>query len=155
MGIVLALAGGADDRGRCLLGGRAAPGAIAPAHFAGDDGGTNGLFGAPVGSVDGGVAQEREQRFPFRGQMLREAPHVGQWAGVEQSSGESRGQGFQRFAEVIAGQLTGAGVVAQAKGLLQQGVDVGGDTAVGMVPAPLLSHRLSNEGGLNLPCLVE
>ena len=135
MGIVLALAGGTDDGGECLLGGRAAPGAIASAHLAGDDGGTNGLFGAPVGSVDGGVAQEREQRLPFRGQMLREAPHVGQWAGVEQSSGESRGQGFQGFAQVITGQLTGAGVVAQAEGLLQQGVDVCGDTTAGMVPA--------------------
>jgi len=59
--------------------------------------------------------------------MLREAPHVGQWAGVEQSSGESRGQGLQGFAESVTGQLAGAGVVAQAKGLLQQGVDVCGE----------------------------
>ena len=135
MGIALALAGGADDRGQCLLRGRAAPGAIAPAHLAGDDGRANGLFGPPIGGVDGGVAQEREQRLPFRGQMLREALHVGQWAGVEQSSSESGGQGFQGFAEVITGQLTGAGVVAQAEGLLQQSVDVGGDATAGMVPA--------------------
>ena len=67
--------------------------------------------------------------------MLREALHVGQWAGVEQASGESGGQGFQGFAQVIAGQLTGADAVAQAEGLLQQGVDVCGDTTAGMVPA--------------------
>ena len=84
VGIVLASAGGAGDRGQRLLGGRAAPGAIAPAHLSGDDGGANGLFGPPIGGVDGGVAQEREQRLPFRGQMLRETLHVGQWAGVEQ-----------------------------------------------------------------------
>ena len=55
-------AGGADDRGQRLLRGCAAPGAIASTHLAGDDGGANGLFGAPVGDVDGGVAQEVEQR---------------------------------------------------------------------------------------------
>ena len=54
---------------------------------------------------------------------------------VEQSSGESGGQGLQGFVQVIAGQLTGAGVVAQADGPLQQGVNVGGDTTAGMVPA--------------------
>ena len=53
--IALALAGGADDRGQRLLRGRAAPGAIASTNLAGDDGGANGLFGAPVGGVDSGV----------------------------------------------------------------------------------------------------
>ena len=54
---------------------------------------------------------------------------------MKQSSGESGGQGFQSFVQVITGQLSGAGVVAQADGPLQQGVNVGGDTTAGMVPA--------------------
>ena len=67
--------------------------------------------------------------------MLREALHVGQGAGMKESLDESGGQCFQGFVQVITGQLTGAGVVAQAEGLLQQGVDVCGDTTAGMVPA--------------------
>lgn len=107
-------------------------------HLPSDDGRANGLLGAPIGGVDGGVAQEREQGLAFRGQMLREALHVGQWAGAEQAWGESGGQGF---AQVIAGQLTGADAVAQAEGLLQQGVDVCGDPTAGMIPARVLPRR--------------
>ena len=49
----LALLSGSYDGGEDLLSGGAAPGAIAAADFAGDDGRADGLFGAPVGGVDG------------------------------------------------------------------------------------------------------
>ena len=76
-------------------------------------------------AVDRETGEVRQAR-PLRARLVLESP----W--VEPSSGESGGQGF---AGVIPGQLTGANVVAQAEGLLQPGVDVGGDTTVGMVAA--------------------
>ena len=56
MGVKPALCGGADEGGEDLLGVCAPPGAIAAADFTDDDSGTDGLFSAPVGSIDGGVA---------------------------------------------------------------------------------------------------
>ena len=48
-----ALTGGAYDAGQDLLGVGALAGAVAPAHFADDHRGPDGLFGPPVGGVDG------------------------------------------------------------------------------------------------------
>ena len=56
--VEVALVGGAHDAGEHLLGVGAVPGAIAAADLAGDDGGPNGLFGAPVGGVDRRVPTE-------------------------------------------------------------------------------------------------
>ena len=61
------------DAGEHLLGVGAVPGAIAAADLAGDDGGPNGLFGAPVGGVDRRVPQKAEYRREFGGQVRGEA----------------------------------------------------------------------------------
>ena len=52
--VEVALAGGAHDAGQDLLGVGAVAGAVAAAHLADDDGGPDGLFGAPVGGVERG-----------------------------------------------------------------------------------------------------
>ena len=59
--VEFALARGAYDAGEDLLGVGALAGAVAAAHFADDDGGPDGLFGAPVGGVDRRVPQKREE----------------------------------------------------------------------------------------------
>ena len=69
----LTLAGGAHDAGQDLLGVGAVAGAVAAAHLADDDGGPDGLFGAPVGGVERGVPQEEKHGREFGGQVRREA----------------------------------------------------------------------------------
>ena len=69
----VALACGAYDAGEDLLGVGALPGAVAAAHLADDDGGPDGLFGAPVGGVDRRVPQECEDGAEFDGQVRGEA----------------------------------------------------------------------------------
>lgn len=77
-GIELALLNGAKHAGEYLLRLRAAVGAVAATDFAGDDGGTQGLFGAPVGGIDRGIEQKGEDRRVFdrevRGKALRDTP---------------------------------------------------------------------------------
>ena len=92
MGVKPALCGGADEGGEDLLGVCAPPGAIAAANFAGDDSGTDGLFSAPVGGVDGGVAQEAEQGSPFGAEVVGEASNVGEWPRMGDAFGEAGGQ---------------------------------------------------------------
>ena len=57
----LTLVGGPHDAGEHLLGVGAVAGTITATDFAGDHGGSDGLFGAPVGGVDRRVPQEGEE----------------------------------------------------------------------------------------------
>lgn len=57
-GIETALLGGALDRGKHLLGRRAAARCGSPADFADDDGRPNRVLSAPVGGIDGGITEE-------------------------------------------------------------------------------------------------
>ena len=122
VGVKLALCGGADEGGEDVLCVCASPGAIAAADFAGDDCRTDGLFSAPVGGVDGRVAQKAEQCGPFGAEVIGETLDVGERPRVEHAFGE-------------AGGRTGAGadLVAQAEGLLQGGLDLDDDQAVRMI----------------------
>ena len=63
--VEVALTGGAHDAGQHLLGVGALARAVAATDFAGDDGGTDGLFGAPVGRVDRQVPQEEKHGSEF------------------------------------------------------------------------------------------
>ena len=58
--IEVALAGGAHDAGQHLLAVGAVAGAVATADLSDNDGGTDGLFGAPVGGIDRQVPQEEK-----------------------------------------------------------------------------------------------
>ena len=68
------------DAGEDLLGVGALAGAVAAAHLADDDGGPDGLFGAPVGGVDRRVPQEREEgveiRWPGARRSARRRPRA-------------------------------------------------------------------------------
>ena len=77
-GVELALAGGAHDAGQDLPGVGSAPGAVAAADLAGDHRGADGVFGPPVGGVEGRVAQEEEHGLEFAGQVPGEALGGGQ-----------------------------------------------------------------------------
>ncbi len=133
VGVKLALGGGADEGGEDLLCVRAPPGAIAAADFAGDDGGTDGLLGAPVGGVDGGVAQEVEQRGPFGDEVIGEALDVGERPRVGDAFGEASGQRVEGVVHAGGRAGCGAGLVAQAESLLQGGLDLDDDPAVRMI----------------------
>ena len=89
------LAGGAHDAGQDLLGVGAVAGAVAAAHLADDDGGPDGLFGAPVGGVERGVPQEEEHGREFGGQVRREAlgHQLLRLAGGPEPYGVGRGRG--------------------------------------------------------------
>ena len=65
----MTLVGCPDDAGQHLLGVRAVASAIATADLADDDGGPDGLFGAPVGRVDRRVPEKSQHRGEFDGQM--------------------------------------------------------------------------------------
>ena len=130
MWVEVALAGGSDHGGEGLLGGGAAPGPIAAADLARDDGGPDGVFGAPVGGVDGlRVVEEGEQRGPFGSQMRGEAPHVGEWTRV----GHPPGEALDERVEVGGRERAGATAGPQFEGALQVGLDVGDDATVRMV----------------------
>ena len=148
VGIALTLDGGADDRGEHLLCLGPLPGAVAAADLAGDDSGADGLFGAPVGGVHGGVAQEGEQRGPFGAEVSGEALDGGQVSRPDQPPGEAVGERVEGLADAGGRQPAGAGLVAQAEGLLQCGLDVGDDAAARMVlaqrAAPAQQMRQSN-----------
>ena len=69
----MTLVGCPDDAGEHLLGVCAVASAIAAADLPDDDGGPDGLFGAPIGGVDRRVPKESEHRGEFDGQMSRES----------------------------------------------------------------------------------
>ena len=71
--VEVALAGGAHDVGEGPAGVRALSGAVAAAKLEDDDGGPDGLVGAPVGGVNRRVPREREEGTEFGGQMGGEA----------------------------------------------------------------------------------
>ena len=64
-GIELALLDGTKHAGEYLLRVRAAIRSVPATDFARDDGRTQGLFGAPVGRINRGVKQKREDRREF------------------------------------------------------------------------------------------
>ena len=74
--VEVSLACGAYDAGEDLLGVGALAGAVAAAHLADDDGGPDGLFGAPVGGVDRRVPQEREDGAEFASPLALPCTHI-------------------------------------------------------------------------------
>ena len=141
MGVKLALCGGADEGGEDLLGVCAPPGAIAAADFAGDDSGADGLLGAPVGGVDGGVAQKADkQRSPFGAEVVGEASNVGEWFRMDDAFGEAGGQHGERLVARGGRARAGAELVAQAEGLLQRGLDLDVPTGAELVLAAELGE---------------
>lgn len=76
-GVQAALMSGPEHRGEHLLGLCAAGGAVAAAtHLPGDDGGAEGLFGAPIGGIERRIKEEAEDRVKLDDEMRLKPLHL-------------------------------------------------------------------------------
>ena len=130
---------GANDAGEDLLGVGALPGAVAAAHLADDDGGPDGLFGAPVGGVDRRVPQEREDGAEFDGQVRGEALGVVVRRRVVDQPADLGEQSAAGGGQTVVADTTGVAPVAQREGGLQGVLHLAGPSAVGMLLEQLLT----------------
>ena len=134
-----ALAGGAHDAGKDLLGVGAVAGAVAAAHLADDHGGPDGLFGAPVGGVERGVPQEEEHGRELGGQVRREALGVVQRRrGVDQPT-EAGGESAAGRGHPVLAECSRVAAVAQVEAGLQDRLNLAGPGTVGTVLLKLLA----------------
>lgn len=122
MGIDVALTGGADHAGEDLLGLRAAQRAIAATDFAVDDGRAHGVFGSPVGRVDAGIPQEGEHGGKLDGEMVREAPRVGEGRRGVDETAEACAQVPACDGEAVIGDRVRVAPVAKRKGVREEGL---------------------------------
>ena len=137
--VEVALSCGAYDAGEDLLGVGALSGAVAAAHLADDDGGPDGLFGAPVGGVDRRVPQEREDGAEFDGQVRGEALGVVVRRRVVDQPADLGEQSAAGGGQTVVADTTGVAPVAQREGGLQGVLHLAGPSAVGMLLEQLLT----------------
>ena len=133
------MACGAYDAGEDLLGVGALSGAVAAAHLADDDGGPDGLFGAPVGGVDRRVPQEREDGAEFAGQVRGEALGVVVRRRVVDQPAEPGEQSAAGGGQTVGAQTAGVAPVAQREAGLQGVPHLSGPPAVGMILEQMLT----------------
>ena len=134
---------GTYDAGEDLLGVGALAGAVAAAHLADDDGGSDGLFGALVGGVDRRVPEEREDGGEFAGQMGGKALGVVQRRRVVDQPAEPGEQSAAGGGQTVVAQTAGVAPVAQREAGLQDVVGAG-DRSGG-------ENRPSSSAGLLAP----
>ena len=146
--VELTLVGGAHDAGDDLLGVGAAAGTITATDFAGDHGGTDGLFGAPVGGVDRRVPQEGEHGGEFAVQMGGEAVGGVQRRSVVDQLTELGEQSAASGCQAVVAQTPGVAAVAQLENGLQDGLHPGGPRAARMIGSelPPSPHQVSRIG---------
>ena len=131
--VEVALAGGANDAGQHLLAVGAVTGAVATADLADNDGGTDGLFGAPVGGIDRQVPQEEKHGREFGGQMPGKALGVVQrWRCVNEPTEPGHESAADRCQTVLA-QLAVVAAVTHGKARLQDPLHLPGPETVGMI----------------------
>ena len=125
---------GAEHGRENLLGVRAARAPVAAADFAHRDGRPNGVLGAPVGRVDGGVAEEREQGRGFDGEVRGETLDGRQ---ARTHGGEEVERLFEqpasRAGEPVRGHRSCGVTIAQRQGLLKALLDTPRKRTAGMV----------------------
>jgi hypothetical protein len=133
-GIKPALMSGAEDRCEDLLGLGALHAAVPAADLAHHDGRSNRVLGAPVGRVDGGITEEREQRRGFDGQVGGEPPDGGDGraCGGEQVE-HLLEQASPRDGEPVCGHLTGAVAIAERERVLETVLDACGKRTSRMI----------------------
>ena len=134
-----ALAGGAHDAGEDLLGVGAVAGAVAAAHLADDDGGPDGLFGAPVGGVKRGVPQEEEHGREFVGQVRREALGVFQRRRCVDQPTEAGVESAAGCGHPVLAQLSRVAAVAQVEAGPQDRLHLAGPGTVRIIFPELLA----------------
>ena len=117
-GVEPALLSGAHDAGEHLLCLGTACRAVAATDFAVDHGGAEGLFRAPVGRIDGGVAEKAKEGRQFDTQMRGKAVHRGERADVVERRQDPTDQvaACDRDAVVGAGEPVGCPREALVKG---------------------------------------
>ena len=120
--VELTLVGGPHDAGEHLLGVGAVAGTITATDFAGDHGGSDGLFGAPVGGVDRRVPQEGERGGEFAVQMGGEAVGGVQRRRFVDQPTELGEQSTASGCQAVVAQKPGVAAVAQLESGLQDGV---------------------------------
>ena len=129
-----------------MLGQRAACAAVPATDLAHDDGRSNRVLGSPVGRVDDGIPEEREEGRRFDRQMGDEA--LDGWNGGSRA-GEQVQRLFEQPAagngEPVRGHLAGRVAIAQRERLLETMLDAGRNRAAGMIeleqPAPAQQMR--------------
>ena len=103
-----------------------------PPQTVGDDGGADGLFGAPVGRVDGRVPEKGEHGGELGVEMRSEALGVVERRGRVDEAATDRGQ-------AVVGQLPLVAAAAQGEPGFEDGFHLTGPGAVGMVVAKILA----------------
>ena len=126
-GIQPSLLSGPNDAREHLLGVGPSARPIAPAtDFARDDGGAQGLFGAPVGGVEVGIDQEAEDGGQFHRQMPGEAVHVCEGARIVEHVEELVEEMPPRDRHAMRRDRAGRATVAHSERVLQDARDAMG-----------------------------
>lgn len=118
--IEAALLRGPQEAGQDLLRVGAVRRAIpATTHLPCDDGWAQGLLGAPVGGIEGGIHQEAEDRWEFDLEMPREALDVRDRAGVGEHVEQLLKEMPARHVHAVRRDRPRRAPVAHAKGVVQ------------------------------------
>ena len=107
--------------------------AVAATDFAVDHGGAEGLFRAPVGRIDGGVAEKAKEGRQFDTQMRGKAVHRGERADVVERRQDPTDQVAACDRDAVVGDGPGGAPVAEAQRLLQRRLDTRGKPRARMV----------------------
>ena len=129
----MTLVGRPDDAAEHLLGVRAVATAIAAADLPGDDGGPDGLLGAPIGGVDRRVPKESEHRGEFDGQMSGESFGRLQRRRLGDQSSESGEQSAAGGCQTMVAQTPRIAPITQLKSGLQDSFHPDGPPATWVV----------------------
>ena len=120
-GVQVALLNRAQGAGEHFLGMRATRGAIAAADFPCDDGRAQGVFGTPVGGVDGRRLEHKgEDRGEFGGEMRRKGLGNASTTGMIDEGIELILQMTARDGDTGRRDLASQIAVADLQGVLQQ-----------------------------------
>src|SRR6266545_4417728 len=132
-GVELALLNRAEDAGEHFVSVGTARGAVATTHFAGDDRGAQGLFRAPVGRVDRGVKEKREDRRVFDREMRGEAPRDAATARLIDESIEPILQMAASDGDAVCGDRPAPPPITNPQSLLEDGLHLRGKPALVLV----------------------
>lgn len=129
--IELALLNRSEDARQHRVGVGAALASIAAADLAYHDGGTKGVFGAPVGRIDGiGLEEEREDRGAFDREVRRESARHARGPRVIEQRVEAILQTPAGDGDTLRGDAPLLIPIADAEGLLEDPLDVRGELAL-------------------------
>ena len=137
------------DAGEHLPGVRSVTSALAAADLAGDDGGADGVFGAPVGGVDRRVPEEGEHGRELRVEMRGEPLGVVERWGRGDETTEAGEQAAAGRGQTAVGHSAVVTAVAQREPRLEDRFHLNGPAAAWMVvPKVLAAPEQVGQAGL-------